>query len=527
MARILCGPIVGLVKEESAIVLFEIDIDATVTFILQENTPKETNISVTKVLQGRRPFPIVFEGLKPDTTYKIAVGDGFHADHQGAPSLGRVKTLPIEAKRMHVAAVSCDLATFKNKSGVDMWEKLYQEGMKSNVHVILHMGDNIYIDETSTRGLRNREIIENDDVLLDPAKTDQNVAYIKARKALHDLPRSEWQSHRNDLLEVYRQKYRDFFWGRPSKAQVLANFSNLMILDDHEIRENYGMEPEDADPDSKEFFIAGIALQVYHEYQRQLWDPDTFAKSDTLTSEFYSITFGRLGIIMLDSRLPQSYYRNRQTAGDNSYFGKDQYDKLLRLLTPSDDKQEVMWILVASLPLMFMKKKINDLIVAISSDDIGAFINNHHEKELVPILESIQKWKGSGFDYVNKLPREILILAGDIHIGGFTDIEHKDSDQILCRQITTSAITNCNIGLAKYATLRSLMHFTESYGSYNYVHYDWTNRCNFCILSTDFNRRERIYYSVQLITETEAELRESTDLNWDKGPTRCPRCALL
>ncbi len=526
MAKILCGPIVGLVQENSATVLFEIDIDATVTFLLQENTPKETNVIVTKELLGRRPYPIAFEGLQANTTYKIGVRDGFHEDHQGAPSLGRVQTLPIEANRVQVAAVSCDLATFKNRSGVDMWEKLYHEGMKSNVHVILHMGDNIYIDETSTRGLRNREIIENDDMLLDPNKTDQNVAYIKARKTLYGVPRSEWQGHRNDLLDIYRQKYRDFF-GRPSKARVLANFSNLMILDDHEIRDNYGMEPEDADPDSKEFFIAGIALQVYHEYQRQLWDPDTFVKSDTITSEFYSISLGRLGIIMLDSRLPQSHYRNRQAPDDISYFGKDQYNKLLQLLTPSDGKEEVTWILVASLPLMFMKKKINDLIMATTSDDIEAFINYHHDRELVPILEAIRKWKGPGFDYANKLPKEVLILAGDIHIGGFTDIEHKHSDQILCRQITTSAITNCNVGLAAYATLRSLMHFTDTYDNYYYTHYDWTNQCNFCILNFDFSRRERIYYSVQLITETGAEFRESTDVNWDKGPTRCPRCALL
>jgi hypothetical protein len=43
-----------------------------------------------------------------------------------------------------------------------------------------------------------------------------------------------------------------------------------MLADDHELRDDWGDRPEDSEPESIDFFIGSLALQVYHEYQTQV-----------------------------------------------------------------------------------------------------------------------------------------------------------------------------------------------------------------------------------------------------------------
>jgi hypothetical protein len=40
-----------------------------------------------------------------------------------------------------------------------------------------------------------------------------------------------------------------------------------MVLDDHELRDDFGDRLEDSDPASMEYYIGTIGLQAYHEYQ--------------------------------------------------------------------------------------------------------------------------------------------------------------------------------------------------------------------------------------------------------------------
>ncbi|KAK2166162.1 hypothetical protein LSH36_41g11018 [Paralvinella palmiformis] len=507
--NILCGPVIGLVTQSTAIVLLEVDDDADVTMELKISGKSHSR---KKSLRAKTPTVYEFDGLQENKTYQILVPE------VSKKHLGEVRTLPLDIKKINVAVVSCDLAKLQSK--VDMWERLYYDGRRDDVQILMHIGDNVYIDEEVSYDMTNQELIEDESRLLNAKKVDQNIPYVRARSVLSGLSQDDWESKRQEILEIYRDKYRRV-WGRPSKARCLAHFSNLMILDDHDIRDDFGSEPQDGDPDHKEYFLGHIALQVYHEYQRQLWDPDVMSKREELYNEFYCITHGPLGILMLDARMITSCYMPKRDPGDDTYYGKEQTADFRRQFAGNGEVR--LWLIAASLPLMFLKRKINELAERTKiADDMAGFINVHHKSDFVPMLDMFRKWKerrGPGSD--------IMILAGDVHIGGFTDIYHKRDNKksLVCRQVTTSPICNKHWKFHEYKAIRTMMRFTESYGSYGYHHYDWVNQCNFAILKIDFSNPSLLKYSVELVFEKGSMMKHSHEKDWDKHTDSC--CTML
>jgi hypothetical protein len=99
----------------------------------------------------------------------------------------------------------------------------------------------------------------------------------KGMETLKGVPSDRWKDHQEDICEAYREVYRDT-WRYAPTAKCLANCPNLMIYDDHEVRDNWGDVKEDWDATSADFFVARCAWIVSMEYQRQLYeDVDFFA----------------------------------------------------------------------------------------------------------------------------------------------------------------------------------------------------------------------------------------------------------
>ena len=138
-----------------------------------------------------------------------------------------------------------------------------------------------------------------------------------------------------------------------------------MINDDHEFRDEFGAVKDDGDPESAEHFLGLQALRVYHEYQRQLWDPDILTRGHgDLSSEFYCLTFGSLGLMMSETRTKGSVYRSKNE-GDDSYFGQKQYKAIKSAF--SSNHQVKMWLFGTGMPLLFIKKKISEIAQKLNS----------------------------------------------------------------------------------------------------------------------------------------------------------------
>ena len=78
--------------------------------------------------------------------------------------------------------VSCDRGTDK---GYNHWSKLWSRVNADQLHIILHLGDNVYVDDLIGIEFTNAELVEKG--WKDPAKKD--LAYVKARNILNDIPK--------------------------------------------------------------------------------------------------------------------------------------------------------------------------------------------------------------------------------------------------------------------------------------------------------------------------------------------------
>lgn len=119
----------------------------------------------------------------------------------------------------------------------------------------------------------------------------------KSMEKLKDVPREKWIDHGDVICEYYREVYRDT-WRHAPTAKCLANCPNLMIYDDHEVRDNWGDVEEDWDPSSADFFVARCAWIVSMEYQRQLYEDVDFSSLENIHEVNRQTCFVQLGILL-------------------------------------------------------------------------------------------------------------------------------------------------------------------------------------------------------------------------------------
>ena len=355
--KLLLGPVIGHINSTTANVLIDIDTDvANFQIILKEITQHEDReFKVVKEVKARCPTLFHFRNLPPKTAFNVM------APVISSKNIGMVRTLASKIERLNLAVVSCDRGT---DEGYNHWSKLWKRVNADQLHIILHLGDNVYIDDLIGDGLMNEELVEKG--WKDPARKD--LAYVKARNILNDTPKRQWKSKTEEIREIYRDVYRKS-WSRRDIRKVLATTSNLMINDDHEFRDEFGSVKVDGDPESAEHFLGLQALRVYHEYQRQLWDPDILTRGHgDLSSEFFCLTFGSLGIMMSETRTKNSVYRRKNEA-DDSYFGQKQYEAIKSAF--SSNNQVKMWLFGTSMPLLFIKKRINEIAQKLNSGKLS------------------------------------------------------------------------------------------------------------------------------------------------------------
>lgn len=119
------------------------------------------------------------------------------------------------------------------------------------------------------------------DAEVGPIPGDWSDCFRKSKAELETIPKGEWEDHYEKVCEFYRDIYRKT-WSHPYTAYCLANCPNLMIYDDHEVRDNWADVPGDWDSKCVDFFIARCAWTVNLEYQRQLHEDVNFDKMEEI-----------------------------------------------------------------------------------------------------------------------------------------------------------------------------------------------------------------------------------------------------
>ncbi|MCA9669376.1 MAG: alkaline phosphatase family protein [Myxococcales bacterium] len=434
MAKVLVGPVVGKVTDSEAHILVEVDALAKVTCKLVSDTG-ETSLTYDMAPPGPRTFH--FTGLEPEQRYEI-VFEGV----DDAPA-GRFRTFAKHPRRLTLAVVSCNFTV--RRGDTDLWADLYHRFVEpEKIDMVLHVGDQIYGDQAFSWCVD------------------------KAGGAFPLVQPIEEQCR-----ERYRELYR-LAWRHPATRDVLACVPNLMIWDDHEIRDDWGSNPADSDPGTVEHYVGGLARGVYREYQRQLWD--TLATDDPASGfEDHIHVFGDVGVLFVDQRGGRSF----ETDLARPYLGSKQWARIAEALGPGGAFDAVRaLVVVTSVPLAYLGMRVTNAGVHVFDDLHDHWAFGSHRMEQVEFVRALRNWKQAPHAAAS---RDLIVLGGDVHLGAHTEIKHEGNT--VFRQLITSPITNKPPSWFQTLAMRGLLELDERLtASYSFEHSDVIGRRNFGIV---------------------------------------------
>lgn len=404
------GPIVGKVTQSTARVVVQPEAPGVVTVRLTAGGQPAIEQSATATA-GEPVVGVAFSNLAPDTTYSLSVQvDGQKIEGR----VGRVKTHPANPERLVVAAVSCNFTVREGES--KRWQHLLEAQVKTGrVSTVLHIGDQVYLD----------------------------TAFGQSIQDVKDRGRTE--AVRRDITARFRRVY-EYAWNYAPTREVLATASNLMIWDDHEVRNGWGSHERDRDPASNRHWVGTIARRLYQDFQRRLWaEPDQLAQH-----EAHAHVFGKVGIVFLDQRGARGFAHDEQ----RPYLGRAQWQWLRDTLDSAAFANVTALVMVTSVPLLYVGEGAAAIGGVMFSDLRDQWSYPEHRAEQLELARLIQAWKKG-------LPaRAVTVLGGDVHVGGRTAVEQRDAAgnwQRVFDQLITSPITNEPPGALAFFGLKTLL----------------------------------------------------------------------
>ena len=246
---------------------------------------------------------------------------------------------------------------------------------------------------------------------------------------------------RKDILEctseevraLYHRRYRAF-WSHEGFRQLLANYSCHTIMDDHELKDNFGSAPEHAEPQWQA--VREGALNAFQDYQGQL----VRARGPQRPPSFdYHMTYGDVALYCLDLR------SQRHNDGDKLQIcSTEQLDALEAFLIKNADKQ--VFMLIVSVPLVIFPRWVAAMGMQLTGEDSDAADRWTNPKA----AESCQRLTEILFENQKRNPRQrSVLLGGDIHVGCVVQFAWRDEAVRPMYQLVSSAMSNYTDVLAR------------------------------------------------------------------------------
>lgn len=431
------GPIVGKVTQSTARVVVQPEAPGLVTVRL--TTDGRPALEESAVATAAAPVVgVVFSNLASDTTYDLSVKvDG----QEVAGRVGRVRTHGANVERLVVAAVSCNFTVREGEAR--RWQHLLEAQVRTGrVSTVLHIGDQVYLDTAFGQSIQD---------VRDRGRTDQV---------------------RRDITARFRRVY-EYAWNYAPTREVLATASNLMIWDDHEVRNGWGSHERDRDPESSRHWVGAIARRLFQDFQRRLWaEPDESARH-----EAHAHVYGKVGIVFLDQRGARSFAFDDQ----RPYLGRVQWQWLRDTLSSAAFAEVTALVMVTSVPLLYVGEGAAAFGGLAFSDLRDQWSHPKHRSEQLELATLLRDWKGAS-------PRRaVMVLGGDVHVGGRTVVEQLDIAgrwNHVFDQLITSPITNEPPGaLAFFGLKELLLKRDEVLGEeLRFRHESLTRRRNYAVL---------------------------------------------
>ncbi|KAL3694289.1 hypothetical protein R1sor_007940 [Riccia sorocarpa] len=494
------GPVIGKVTESSARILLEVGEAGNIAMQLEEekaqaedsaaapanrtseqngNSTVKTGATVTRFLEAGRPAIFVFNDLKPGTRYVVRLTGCCR------PVQSSFKTFPKDnPSSLNFAVISCNKIFITEKEipfHSDLWAHLERLIKQKKIDMCLHLGDQIYGDG---------------DKLLDAGAepSDWSDCFRKSCSLLSTYSKDRWVEHYNTVCEYYREVYRRT-WHHLPTAYCLANCPNLMIYDDHEVRDNWGDLEQDWEKETSDFFIARCAWRAYLEYQRQLHEDVDFTNLSAITKDYHMHLTAGVGIMFLDIRGSRTFHRVEDS--EHPYLGSDQWREIDQALSAGGlfERAKVL-LLCTPAPLVFLDHNFTDAASNVPRlvDFKGHWSAAKHYDEQKRMISTIFGWRAASKD------REVLVLGGDVHCGGHSKIVLERTEAI--QQLTTSAIANHPLPKTAYYLLRAAGTLTPAAGrNYAFYHYNWTRSRNYGLVQIKYPPHEETSTRPEVISQ--------------------------
>jgi hypothetical protein len=463
--EIICGPIIGRVTSTTARILIELKYDATLTINL---TPADSKLSKkfqkSKELIAKTPTVFEFKSLTPECLYKISFQEKIKMG-KGVPEITKCqfRTLPSRSKNLKFAVVSCNAISpeLTRAPEFSLWKNLAER--IDEVDYVFHGGDQVYLDENAWLDTDNKDN-----------------AYMICKELYEKKP--NFADYAEDIRNIMREFYRKTF-NYPHIAHVHRNAPNMMIMDDHEICDDFGFREEYLDKTNFHHFYAEQARYVYYQYQRQLRENIDFTDFNKIGGEYFVDNIAGVGAFFVDYRGCRTW---QKVDGDKYKLGTKQWEELEKCfgINGTFSQSDVKTV------LFFSSTVVVYLPDTVLTRLAGSYENDCYEQWAVDLPQEQRKLLKLLIDFKLNTGKEVAIVTGDIHIRGFTDI--KLNGHTCLRQIVTSGVSTWAPTPFQEYFLKQFISLTEDLGDgLTFIHHDFGGYNNYAFLDLELNESKK------------------------------------
>ena len=228
----------------------------------------------------------------------------------------------------------------------------------------------------------------------------------------------------SEVRRIYQRRYRHF-WNVPGLKDLFSHFPCYMILDDHDIVDNWG---SDAAHHTEEWRSLGEGARwAYFDYQGARVLPP----SHELPPSFdYAMTYGHAAAFVMDLR------SERIADEDGQLYSYEQQRRLREFLV--QHRRHKVILLVLSVPPVHLPQlvaKVSTRLAPGGEDLSDRWTAPAHLRDRDRFLKMIREHQRHNPD------QRVVILSGDIHVGCLHELQWQDDGPRLF-QFVSSGLTN-------------------------------------------------------------------------------------
>ncbi len=379
-------------------------------------------------------FTVDLQGLLPLMWYRYRLVDPSGNLKFGE---GRFETFPDSPadtpRRFSIAVMSCNQPFHSDGSFTRTSRQMMRAIAKvlehHEVKLVFMVGDQMYADAPKHLSLFDEQYFKR---IAPPGRT------------------SVFDCTDDEVRRLYQERYR-YFWGLPGLQEIHANYPCFLVIDDHDIVDNWGSDP---DHRTEKWASVGKGARLAcldYQTSRMLSPPGV------LTEDFsFAGSYGHTAHFTLD-------LRSTRSAGDGGQlFSNRQKDRLKAFL--ADHAESKVLLLVLTVPVVHLPRPMAKLAMHVfpsGRDFDDRWSSGTHARDRDWFLKTLH-------DHQQAHPHQkVVLLCGDIHIGCVHRIAWDDGTtpfyQVISSPVTHE--TGLPIQLASKALIRMNRYAGTSDGS--------------------------------------------------------------